>query len=132
MLSGVPGTGTRDDGYAGALLRVNLDGIVLLRFHALCLKVSLFCVMVALGLLLPLNYTAQCYNFLNVEDATDDVSIDTETTISEECRSNSINNDHNAITALNGIIPIMGRASLDNTTDVEHAVNMLTQKHVDW
>ena len=60
MLSGVPGTGTRDDGYAGALLRVNLDGIVLLRFHALCLKVSLFCVMVALGLLLPLNYTAQC------------------------------------------------------------------------
>ena len=90
MLSGVPGTGTRDDGYAGALLRVNLDWIVLLRFHALCLKVSLFCVMVALGLLLPLNYTAQCYNFLNVEDATDDVSIDTETTIPEECRSNSI------------------------------------------
>ena len=35
------------------------------------------------------------------------------------------NNDHNGI-------PITGRASLDNTSDVEHAVNMLTQEHVDW
>ena len=35
MLSGVPGTGTRQGGLKGALLKVNLDGIVLLRFHHL-------------------------------------------------------------------------------------------------
>lgn len=33
MLNGVPGTGTRKDGAEGANLRVNLDGIILLRFH---------------------------------------------------------------------------------------------------
>jgi hypothetical protein len=33
MLKGVPGTGTRKNGLAGSMLKVNLDGIVLLRFH---------------------------------------------------------------------------------------------------
>ena len=33
MLKGVPGTGTRKDGMEGSMLKVNLDGIVLLRFH---------------------------------------------------------------------------------------------------
>ena len=33
LLRGVPGTGTRQGGLQGALLKVNLDGIVLLRFH---------------------------------------------------------------------------------------------------
>ena len=33
LLEGVPGTGTRKDGMAGSMLKVNLDGIVLLRFH---------------------------------------------------------------------------------------------------
>jgi hypothetical protein len=33
LLRGVPGTGTRKGGMEGSLLRVNLDGIILLRFH---------------------------------------------------------------------------------------------------
>jgi hypothetical protein len=33
LLTGVPGTGTRKDGMEGSLLKVNLDGIILLRFH---------------------------------------------------------------------------------------------------
>jgi len=33
MMHGVPGTGTRDGGKGGSLLRVNLDNIVMLRFH---------------------------------------------------------------------------------------------------
>ena len=33
LLQGVPGTGTRKGGMEGAMLKVNLDGIVLLRFH---------------------------------------------------------------------------------------------------
>merc|ERR1712107_154291 len=35
LLSGVRGTGTRDGGMGGNLLKVNLDGIVMLRFHSL-------------------------------------------------------------------------------------------------
>jgi hypothetical protein len=33
LLRGVPGTGTRKGGLQGSLLKVNLDGIVLLRYH---------------------------------------------------------------------------------------------------
>lgn len=33
MLRGVPGTGTRANGMKGKMLDVNLDGIILLRFH---------------------------------------------------------------------------------------------------
>jgi len=33
MLKGIPGTGTRKNGMEGSMLKVNLDGIVLLRFH---------------------------------------------------------------------------------------------------
>ena len=39
MLSGVPGTGTREKGLSGLMLKVNLDGIVLMRFHHLCFRV---------------------------------------------------------------------------------------------
>ena len=41
LLQGVPGTGTRKDGMAGINLRVNMDGIVLLRFHGEYLSLSL-------------------------------------------------------------------------------------------
>jgi Late exocytosis, associated with Golgi transport len=63
MMNGVPGTGTREQGLSGSLLRVNLDGIVLLRFHAVCLRVcgtaaALFCI---LGV--PIYLSAQCYTF---------------------------------------------------------------------
>ena len=33
LLNGVPGTGTRKEGMAGSLLKVNMDGIILLRYH---------------------------------------------------------------------------------------------------
>jgi len=33
LLKGVPGTGTRKNGMEGSMLKVNMDGIVLLRYH---------------------------------------------------------------------------------------------------
>jgi len=62
MLEGVPGTGTRKGGLEGIMLKVNLDGIVLLRFYALCLRISIFITVVSLGIVLPLNLTGQCTN----------------------------------------------------------------------
>lgn len=60
MLRGVPGTGTRDGGLSGALLKVNLDGIVLLRFHHLCLRVCTLACFLYLVVVLPVYATAQC------------------------------------------------------------------------
>lgn len=62
MLKGVPGTGTREDGLSGSMLRLNLDGIVLLRFHAFCRRVVLFATFLFVVLLLPIFFTSQCYN----------------------------------------------------------------------
>ena len=61
MMMGVRGTGTRDEGYSGTLLRLNLDGIVLLRFHSLCLRTSILVTVLAIGVLLPLNWTGSCH-----------------------------------------------------------------------
>lgn len=41
MLRGIPGTGTRDGGMGGKLLGVNLDAIVLFRYHGTYLSVSI-------------------------------------------------------------------------------------------
>jgi hypothetical protein len=41
LLSGIPGTGTRREGWSGPPLRTNLDGIVLLRYHTLMFKVRI-------------------------------------------------------------------------------------------
>ncbi len=60
MLRGVPGTGTRDGGLSGALLKVNLDGIVLLRFHHLCLRVCSLACFLYLVVVLPIYATTQC------------------------------------------------------------------------
>jgi hypothetical protein len=60
LLRGVPGTGTRNSGLEGIMLRVNLDGIVLLRFQALCLKISLFVAIICVVVILPLNLTGHC------------------------------------------------------------------------
>jgi hypothetical protein len=38
LLNGVPGTGTRKEGMAGSLLKVNMDGIILLRYHGELLR----------------------------------------------------------------------------------------------
>lgn len=60
MLSGVQGTGTRDGGLSGLMLKVNLDGIVLMRFHHLCLRVSCLAVVLYILIVLPVFKTAQC------------------------------------------------------------------------
>jgi len=69
MLRGVPGTGTRRRGLDGSLLRVNLDAIVLFRFHAICLRVAVLATILCIGVVLPLNLTARCHNISN--DPTD-------------------------------------------------------------
>ena len=86
MLTGVEGTGSRDvtgggrdaklgvDGLAeegmapsssspreGTLLQVNLDSIVIDRFHEMCLKMTFWIMLVSLSVALPLNYTGGCY-----------------------------------------------------------------------
>lgn len=40
LLAGIPGTGTRMDGWSGPTLKTNLDTVILLRFHMMQLKVS--------------------------------------------------------------------------------------------
>ena len=69
MLRGVPGTGTRRRGLDGSMLRVNLDAIVLFRFHAICLRVAVLATVLCIGVVLPLNLTARCHNITN--DPTD-------------------------------------------------------------
>lgn len=67
MLEGVPGTGTRQDGKAGHMLNVNLDGIVLLRFHAMALRIATFAMFVYCVICMPIYRTARCFespNFL--------------------------------------------------------------------
>eukprot|EP00529_Nitzschia_sp_RCC80_P002476 CAMPEP_0113497048 /NCGR_PEP_ID=MMETSP0014_2-20120614/30432_1 /TAXON_ID=2857 /ORGANISM="Nitzschia sp." /LENGTH=1750 /DNA_ID=CAMNT_0000390981 /DNA_START=222 /DNA_END=5474 /DNA_ORIENTATION=+ /assembly_acc=CAM_ASM_000159 len=60
ILGGVPGTGTRDGGLSGMMLKVNLDGIVLLRFHHLCFRVCSLAAFLYLVIVLPVYRTAQC------------------------------------------------------------------------
>ena len=54
------GTGTRDNGWSGLKLRCNLDGIIIIKFVNLCLKVAVFATILCLGIVLPVNFTAQC------------------------------------------------------------------------
>eukprot|EP00587_Corethron_hystrix_P004932 CAMPEP_0113302754 /NCGR_PEP_ID=MMETSP0010_2-20120614/3452_1 /TAXON_ID=216773 ORGANISM="Corethron hystrix, Strain 308" /NCGR_SAMPLE_ID=MMETSP0010_2 /ASSEMBLY_ACC=CAM_ASM_000155 /LENGTH=415 /DNA_ID=CAMNT_0000156631 /DNA_START=400 /DNA_END=1644 /DNA_ORIENTATION=- /assembly_acc=CAM_ASM_000155 len=60
MLQGVRGTGTRENGRSGDLLKVNMDAIVLFRFHAVGLRVSALATVLAVCVILPLNWTAEC------------------------------------------------------------------------
>jgi hypothetical protein len=62
LLRGVPGTGTRKGGMEGILLKVNMDGVVLMRFQALCLKVCILITVLCLGVILPINLTARCHH----------------------------------------------------------------------
>ena len=61
MLKGVPGTGTRNGGLSGALLKVNLDGIILLRYHALLRRITFFAAFLFIVILLPIYITSQCW-----------------------------------------------------------------------
>ena len=60
MLQGIDGTGTRSNGWSGSKLEANLDMVILLRYHSLCLKVSIFATILCLLIVLPINYTAPC------------------------------------------------------------------------
>jgi hypothetical protein len=60
LLHGIPGTGTRKGGLEGSLLKVNMDGIVMLRFHALCRRMAFMAAFLFLVVLLPSYYSAQC------------------------------------------------------------------------
>eukprot|EP00536_Pseudo-nitzschia_multiseries_P011223 jgi/Psemu1/289570/fgenesh1_pg.371_\ len=60
MLEGIEGTGTRKDGWSGPKLRCNLDGIILIKFVTLCLKVSVLATILCVGIVLPVNFTAVC------------------------------------------------------------------------
>jgi hypothetical protein len=68
MLSGVPGTGTREGGLSGSMLKATLDGVVLIRFHAMCLRISALATVLFLVVLMPVYLSAQCYR-LSEEDA---------------------------------------------------------------
>lgn len=62
LLEGIPGTGTRKRGLAGSLLKCNLDAIVLLRFHAMALKIAAVATVLCIGILFPMYWTSECHN----------------------------------------------------------------------
>jgi len=66
---GVPGTGTRNKGLDGKLLNVNLDQIVLLRFHALCLKAAFLVTILCITVILPIYTTTSCPDYDDLSDA---------------------------------------------------------------
>ena len=74
LLRGVPGTGTRQGGLSGRMLQTNLDGIVLLRFHAIGRRVAVVATILCMGVLLPLYCTSP------VIDCSDVVLTNTTTT----------------------------------------------------
>eukprot|EP00536_Pseudo-nitzschia_multiseries_P007467 jgi/Psemu1/195687/e_gw1.176.6.1 len=57
---GIPGTGTRNGGESGPLLKTNLDAVVLMRFHALLFKISVVVAVLCTFVILPLNLSAGC------------------------------------------------------------------------
>ncbi|GMI38315.1 hypothetical protein TeGR_g13434, partial [Tetraparma gracilis] len=57
MVAGIPGTGTRGGGGRGPPLAMNLDAVVFLRFHEMCLRFTAIATVISVGLMLPLNYT---------------------------------------------------------------------------
>lgn len=60
LLDGIPGTGTRKNGEEGPLLKVNLDGLVWLKFHTLLFKIGLLVAFLCMFVLIPINETALC------------------------------------------------------------------------
>ena len=59
-LTGIPGTGTRNQGWDGPRLKLNLDGIILLKFHTLLFKISVVVGVLCTVVLLPIYATAGC------------------------------------------------------------------------
>ncbi|CAB9500392.1 DUF221 domain-containing protein [Seminavis robusta] len=69
MMRGIPGTGTRQGGMAGSLLRVNLDDVVMLRFHSYGLRVTTLGLFIYTLILLPLYWTAGCSDAPSSDEA---------------------------------------------------------------
>ncbi|KAG7359065.1 protein of unknown function DUF221-domain containing protein [Nitzschia inconspicua] len=60
LLAGIPGTGTRKDGWSGPTLKANLDAVIQIRVQVLQFKVSVVATVLMVVLLLPLYYTTAC------------------------------------------------------------------------
>lgn len=60
LLAGIPGTGTRMQGWSGPTLKTNLDGVIMLRYHVMLLKVSIVASVLCMLWLMPLFYTVAC------------------------------------------------------------------------
>ena len=114
LMAGIPGTGTRNKGLAGPPLRVNLDGIIMLKYHVLLLKISVLATILCLLIVLPLNLTADCdVNVLGSGtcDLTDGLTDFESTTIANipPLRYNSSNTDSDDVTHVQ-------KVWVDNTT----------------
>jgi len=59
-LTGIPGTGTRENGREGPLLKTNLDAVILMRFHTFMFKVSVVVAFLCAFVIMPINITAKC------------------------------------------------------------------------
>jgi hypothetical protein len=60
MLVGIPGTGTRKNGWSGPPLKANLDAVIAMRFQSLQVKVSILTTVLCMFMLLPLFITSTC------------------------------------------------------------------------
>jgi hypothetical protein len=59
-IMGIQGTGTRSNGWAGPTLKMNLDGVILCKYHRLLFKVSVFATIICVLILLPTYSSAKC------------------------------------------------------------------------
>lgn len=59
-MDGIPGTGTRDDGWSGPTLKINLDGVILLKFHRMLFKIGVLATLLSCGVLLPTYTSSVC------------------------------------------------------------------------
>lgn len=59
-MEGIPGTGTRDDGWTGPTLKMNLDGVILLKFHRMLFKIAVLATLLSCGVLLPTYTSSIC------------------------------------------------------------------------
>ncbi len=59
-MEGIPGTGTRDDGWTGPTLKMNLDGVILLKFHRMLFKIAVLASLLSCGVLLPTYTSSVC------------------------------------------------------------------------
>ena len=122
MLQGIEGTGTRDDGWTGPTLKMNLDGIILLKYHYLLFKISLFTTIICCGILLP-TYTTS-------------LSICDDVTDTKNSNYINNNNDTNSITNDNTIIPVRECQRLASLTDFENltilSIPEIYQQYDDW